>query len=85
MQLFDAADCEGGNDDAPSAGDGLLDDPGELLPVVIGFVHAVAVGGLDQQDVGFVHHRGIRQHGTTEPPEVAAEQNRPATGPDAGV
>ena len=43
--------------------------------VVVGFVHAIAVGGFDEQHVGFGDRRGIGQHRTAVAAEIAAEQH----------
>ena len=39
-------------------------------------MHAIAVGGLDEEDVGLVDRRRIGQHGPAVAAEVAAEEDR---------
>ena len=84
-QLLDPADREGWNNHAAAARGRAANHLGQLRSVVVFDVHAVAVGRLDEQVVRFRHHRGIRQHGTVEAAEIAAEEDRAAAGADARV
>ena len=76
QQLLDAPERERRNDDLAAAVGRARDDLGQPRALVVGLVHAIAVGGLDEQHVGAVDRRRIRQHGPAEPAEIAAEQQR---------
>ena len=74
--LLDAPDRERRDDQLAAALGGVVDDAGQPPAVVVGFVQSIAVGRLDEQDVGGVDRRRIGQHGPAVTAEVAAEQDR---------
>ncbi len=56
-----------------------------FVAVVVLLVDPVAVGGLDEQIVGFIDHRRIREHGTTEASEIAAKEDGHSRGANSRV
>ena len=79
--LLDAADGERGNDELPAPLNRVVDDRREPSRPSSSVVELVAVRRLDQQDVGLLDRRRIRQHGPAVAAEVAAEQDRLAGHP----
>ena len=57
----------------------------QLRAIIVLFVDAIAVGGLDEQVVGFGDRRRIRENRPVVAAEVAAEEDRLATDAHAGV
>jgi hypothetical protein len=76
-QLLGPPDGEGGNHDRPAAGDGVRDHALELRRNRLGVVAAATVGGLDDDVVGVLDRRRIRQDRRAVAAEVARE-HRPA-------
>ena len=69
----------------PPRFDRLVDDRRQPRTAVVGLVQPVAVGRLEQQHVGALDRRRVRQHGPAVAAEVAAEQHRLVADPESRV
>ena len=83
-QRLCAADGEGWDNDGAAAVDCALDHRAENLGGVARFVNAIAVGGFDDNEVGFRNWLGIGHHRIVVASEIAGEGNAAAGPFDVG-
>ena len=72
-QFLSAANREGRDDERAAALDRCVDDASQFLASIQTGVRAVAVGGFDQQHVGFSDEFGIAKHRSSPTAEVSGK------------